>query len=202
MKAGRAGLIVIGNVFRYRNLPSLAAAWCALALGVGATKADTITTFNVSALVNPVECLTCALGGDVVINTTIGSIVSANITFTGLPTVGPFNVVSVPTHTTGTGITETRIRDALFNTLDLFLPPFDLVGYTGGPICNGDITICPLVGGGAGRSVIFLSIIGGSLDLVSGSLTPAPVPIPTALPLFATGLGALGLLAWRRKRKA
>ena len=26
-------------------------------------------------------------------------------------------------------------------------------------------------------------------------------PLPAALPLFATGLGALGLLAWRRKRK-
>ena len=29
-----------------------------------------------------------------------------------------------------------------------------------------------------------------------------PVPLPAALPLFATGFGALGLLAWRRKRKA
>jgi hypothetical protein len=27
-------------------------------------------------------------------------------------------------------------------------------------------------------------------------------PLPGALPLFASGLGALGLLAWRRKRKA
>ena len=27
-------------------------------------------------------------------------------------------------------------------------------------------------------------------------------PLPAALPLFATGLGALGLLTWRRKRKA
>jgi len=26
-------------------------------------------------------------------------------------------------------------------------------------------------------------------------------PLPTALPLFATGLGAMGLLGWRRKRK-
>jgi hypothetical protein len=25
--------------------------------------------------------------------------------------------------------------------------------------------------------------------------------LPAALPLFATGLGALGLLGWRRKRK-
>ncbi|MGB9384576.1 MAG: VPLPA-CTERM sorting domain-containing protein, partial [Pseudolabrys sp.] len=27
-------------------------------------------------------------------------------------------------------------------------------------------------------------------------------PLPAALPLFATGFGALGLLSWRRKRKA
>jgi len=37
---------------------------------------------------------------------------------------------------------------------------------------------------------------------VSGPGTFAVVtPLPTALPLFATGLGALGLLGWRRKRK-
>jgi hypothetical protein len=28
-----------------------------------------------------------------------------------------------------------------------------------------------------------------------------PAPLPTALPLFATGLGGLGLLGWRRKRR-
>jgi hypothetical protein len=32
-------------------------------------------------------------------------------------------------------------------------------------------------------------------------LPPTPTPLPPALPLFATGLGALGLLGWRRKRK-
>jgi PEP-CTERM motif len=30
----------------------------------------------------------------------------------------------------------------------------------------------------------------------------AATPLPSALPLFASGLGALGLLGWRRKRKA
>jgi hypothetical protein len=31
---------------------------------------------------------------------------------------------------------------------------------------------------------------------------PNPTPLPATLPLFATGIGGLGLLGWRRKRKA
>jgi hypothetical protein len=31
---------------------------------------------------------------------------------------------------------------------------------------------------------------------------PRVVPVPAALPLFGTGLGALGLIGWWRKRKA
>jgi hypothetical protein len=40
-------------------------------------------------------------------------------------------------------------------------------------------------------------------DPVPFSLTAdlTPTPVPAALPLFATGLGGLGLLGWRRKRK-
>jgi hypothetical protein len=34
-----------------------------------------------------------------------------------------------------------------------------------------------------------------------GTWTVSQTPIPAALPLFATGLGGLGLLGWRRKRK-
>jgi hypothetical protein len=30
----------------------------------------------------------------------------------------------------------------------------------------------------------------------------SPVPIPAALPLFAAGLGAMGFMGWRRKRRA
>jgi hypothetical protein len=33
------------------------------------------------------------------------------------------------------------------------------------------------------------------------SITVNQTPLPAALPLFATGLGALGLLGWRRKQK-
>jgi hypothetical protein len=38
--------------------------------------------------------------------------------------------------------------------------------------------------------------------LISGNFSDAATPLPAALPLFATGLGALGLLGWRRKRNA
>jgi len=36
----------------------------------------------------------------------------------------------------------------------------------------------------------------------SVAIATAATPLPTAFPLFAAGLGALGLLSWRRKRKA
>jgi hypothetical protein len=41
----------------------------------------------------------------------------------------------------------------------------------------------------------------GDATPVGGPDTPA-TPIPGALPLFVSGLGGLGLLGWRRKRKA
>ena len=42
----------------------------------------------------------------------------------------------------------------------------------------------------------------GYNSTMAGDWTVTATPIPTTLPLFATGLGALGLLGWRRKRKA
>jgi hypothetical protein len=41
------------------------------------------------------------------------------------------------------------------------------------------------------------SVTGGFLDAV-----PTATPLPAALPLFAGGLGAIGLCGWRRKMKA
>ena len=47
------------------------------------------------------------------------------------------------------------------------------------------------------------TFIRGSVeDLMLQSIGYNPTPLPAALPLFATGLGGLGLLGWRRKRKA
>jgi len=55
----------------------------------------------------------------------------------------------------------------------------------------------------------FVSLTGGtteadrlSKDFYISGAEVSPVPLPAALPLFATGLGGLGLLGWRRKKKA
>ena len=49
--------------------------------------------------------------------------------------------------------------------------------------------------GGAGPDKDFDDMV------VRIAAAPIATPLPGALPLFATGLGALGLLGWRRKRK-
>ncbi len=52
-------------------------------------------------------------------------------------------------------------------------------------------------------SVTFADTGTGNLRIDDINVTVASaVPLPAAAPLFATGLGAIGLLGWRRKRKA
>ena len=53
-------------------------------------------------------------------------------------------------------------------------------------------------GDGSNHNVLLSSI---SADFTVNRSIPG-TPLPAALPLFASGLGALGLLGWRRKRKA
>jgi hypothetical protein len=45
--------------------------------------------------------------------------------------------------------------------------------------------------------------IGGNLGnpVFDGNAVGTLVPIPAALPLFAAGLGAIGFVGWRKKRK-
>ena len=41
-----------------------------------------------------------------------------------------------------------------------------------------------------------------TVTIVVNQAIVSTTPLPAALPLFATGLGAMGLFGWRRKRKA
>jgi len=67
-----------------------------------------------------------------------------------------------------------------------------------------DLGLLTLPVGGLGNT-LFLSWNGMPTEIAeiaAGDFGPAVVPLPAALPLFAGGLGLLGLLGWRRKRAA
>jgi hypothetical protein len=85
---------------------------------------------------------------------------------------------------------------------------------------NPDASCCDLSDGGGGRledaGLQLYSGPEGDPTFILGTFFPlynymdgqndsitisSSAPLPAALPLFATGLGALGLLGWRRKRK-
>jgi hypothetical protein len=55
---------------------------------------------------------------------------------------------------------------------------------------------------GLWQSGFFLDFTVGDSQFAQALLRVNDTPLPPALPLFATGLGGLGLLGWRRKRKA
>ena len=72
-----------------------------------------------------------------------------------------------------------------------------------GTIHNGDYGATLFLAGPVGAGLSDLPFTTGTIAGVSVAFTPpvSSVPLPATLPLFATGLGALGLLGWRRKKK-
>ncbi len=84
-------------------------------------------------------------------------------------------------------------------------PPFEglwnlALGATGSSLSNGTTPLCI---SSCSHPVDFQdNIVSGSAATLYTPLTAGATPLPAALPLFATGLSALGLFGWRRKRKA
>ena len=78
-----------------------------------------------------------------------------------------------------------------------------LKGYWGPQISSAGLTRNPFAK--FPRLILCFKALPVCQSLIVYPISWAPAvatPLPTALPLFATGLGALGLLGWRRKRKA
>jgi len=87
----------------------------------------------------------------------------------------------------GTMLVNTVTGDAAF-----------MAAFMTGQIFNINVTTLALSGSNTLESVA----AGARASAPIGSGSVSPIPLPGALLLFATGLGALGLLGWRRKRKA
>jgi uncharacterized protein (TIGR03118 family) len=88
--------------------------------------------------------------------------------------------------------------DPLTGTFEGQIPIDVGVGNTSGGLWSLDFG----TGGnnGSPNTLYFTDGIDGETHGLFGAIEVTP--IPAALPLFATGLGALGLIGWRRKRKS
>ena len=100
----------------------------------------------------------------------------------------------------------------------------EILAYNGNQLLGAFIESGLFSGGVADNSNIFLGVQDTTADITSvsyltfitGNSSAGPVainqmtitpgvsatPLPAALPLYATGLGALALIGWRRKRAA
>jgi hypothetical protein len=153
-----------------------------LALTVGAANA---TVFNVLGTAS------LPLGGTITIGG--GSVTGEDVTSTD-STFNPFNALTSST-SGGAGFWDITLNTGPMpgNSLLLVLPVSSLSGYAG-----GSISAAVLFQTGLPPEQFIDECVGAC-----GSLTAATsaTPLPAALPLFATGLGAMGLFGWRRKRK-
>jgi hypothetical protein len=102
-----------------------------------------------------------------------------------------------------TGLALSVVGTGLFFNYGLSTASFLEIGTTTAPNEN---VVLEDAGQGGGPLLQFNDGVDSqSSSSVSGNIqigTASVTPLPTALPLFASGLGAIGLFGWRRKRKA
>jgi CHRD domain len=149
---------------------------------------------------------------EVIINTVLNTM-DVSVNFSGLTTGTTASHIHCCTVSAGTGTVGVATTTPTFagfplgvtsgtyhNVLDLtsassYNPAF--VTANGGTTAGAEAAL--LAGLAADKAYLNIHTTQFPGGEISGFLV---TPLPAALPLFATGLGALGLLGWRRKRKA
>jgi hypothetical protein len=101
----------------------------------------------------------------------------------------------------GPGGTARHDLGSTTNSLGTFTDSFAAHGrqfsitFNGTDVANSTLGLAEAMYGGV---LTTKGLFGDGAPLTLGD----PTPLPAAFPLFATGLGAVGLLGWRRKRKS
>jgi len=166
---------------------------CVLAMTVGSANANTFQVFDLST------SGTDAVAGTITVDETTDTISAFSI-----PSIHPFTVLS----NQGQSGSEyfLNVKTAVYEqscsnppTCSILIPVSNDL-----EIAFNDGGLLSLFSGGAldpDNTFIEIGLPFAHYDL-TGTLEPASAtPLPAALPLFATGLGAMGLFGWRRKRK-
>jgi hypothetical protein len=160
-------------------------------LMAGQASATTYSPFTVSGTFTDQFKDTFALTGSIDVNTTSGSVADASFQLAGESGsniisqgfAGTSYDLSIQTGVLNTGCNGPGCQDTL--NLVLSVGPLVLLADHGGSFLGGFAD---------------LTDAGFAITLANGTISATP--LPAALPLFATGLGALGLFRWRRKHKA
>lgn len=167
----------------------LFAAICVLALGIGAANAATVTYYASGYWFGEGPFLGDHLdtSGTLTVDPTTGEIIpgGADVTVAGIAT---FNFVAENIfNSPGPGGTQASFVLANLTTGD------EMFIYVNSTFLNGNTPILP--------TYAFINDQQGNELAGNWPTGQFSTPIPAALPLFATGFGALGLLGWRKKRK-
>jgi hypothetical protein len=177
---------------------------CTLALTIGSATAGTIENFDISGTFDNQSNITSngTFLGNIEIDLATGAIFSIDVSVSGY---GIYSLVIEQSGSINPGA-DTLWLAALTGdpanptspfALRLPILPGNFVNFTVGSIFNGLIFTDPTT------DTEFCNSLPTCADNFTGTINPAAAatPLPAALPLFATGLGAMGLLGWRRKRK-
>ena len=185
---------------------------------IGAANANTIDfgfiplggTFSYTGSTLPTSTAFDIGGGTLLVNSIGGSDNSGLTLGSTLITILPTNIQfgssgGVPSVALGASLTKSWT-----DNLGTFTEVLTTVDYIGRGAPNAVLVVLEglINGPGFTNAAIFLELnanqVGGPGTSISWSATESSnlVPLPAALPLFATGLGVMGLLGWRRKRKA
>ena len=206
-RARGVGWVLLGEGMGMRKVLLTAAVAVWVAVSPSPARADTIDVFSVSGTdqywtgqtVFPANgglpgvpvYQSGTIGGSLSIDITTSTVLSANVTTPGALVYTDW-VLSSPS--TVSSINNFQLTLGGFPPANNATPPVPLIlsiagllltGSSGGPSCPGD--------DGCG---LFVTSLSGTLTEVSST------PLPTTLPLFATGLGLIGMLAWYRRRQA
>lgn len=162
-------------------------------------------------------------------STLIGNVIEAQYEFPTIGTPYPLSSVTPNPFTVGAGIdavidvegvTQLSIdfgANALLITLDTILtnpqwnaasqngPVFSVVSGSLFPAIANVFASQGSVSAFLLNDKLYVNLAGWSYhdgDTISVEFGASPVPLPAALPLLAAGLGAMGFMGWRKRRKA